>query len=100
MSLQDLLSLWHSDPQTVPNLPTWRTTPARPADLRPLPDDLPPRLKYSLKKGGIISLYSHQALAWEAARRGENIVLATGTASGKTLGYNLPILAKLLEDPS
>jgi DEAD/DEAH box helicase domain-containing protein len=100
MSLQDLLSLWHTDPETGPNLPTWRTTPARPADLRPLPDDLPPRLMYSLKKGGVTSLYSHQAIAWEAARRGENIVLATGTASGKTLGYNLPILAKLLEDPS
>ncbi len=50
MSIQDLLSLWRTDPQTAPNLPIWRTTPPRPADLRPLPDDLPPRLMYSLKK--------------------------------------------------
>ena len=99
MSLPDLLSRWHSDPQTAPNLPTWRTLQPRPADLRPFPADLPPALAEALSRRGIPSLYSHQALAWEAARRGENIVLATSTASGKTLGYNLPILAGLLGDP-
>ena len=99
MSLPDLLSRWHSDPQTAPNLPTWRTLQPRPADLRPFPADLPPALAEALSRRGIPSLYSHQALAWEAARRGENIVLATSTASGKTLGYNLPILAGLLENP-
>ncbi len=53
----------------------------------------------SLARRGILSLYSHQAQAWEAARAGKNVVLATGTASGKTLGYNLPVLAAWLEDP-
>ena len=48
---------------------------------------------------GIHALYSHQAEALEAARRGENVVLATGTASGKTLAYNLPVLATLIENP-
>ncbi|HEY5158660.1 MAG TPA: DEAD/DEAH box helicase, partial [Anaerolineales bacterium] len=99
MSLPDLLSRWHTDPETAPNLPTWRTLQPRPADLRPFPADLPPALAEALSRRGIPSLYSHQALAWEAARRGENIILATSTASGKTLGYNLPILAGLLENP-
>jgi DEAD/DEAH box helicase domain-containing protein len=99
MSIQALLARWRTDPETVPNLPTWRTTPPRPADLRPFPADLPPALVESLAGRGIRSLYSHQAQAWESAQRGENIVLATGTASGKTLGYNLPVLAALLEDP-
>ena len=48
---------------------------------------------------GIVSLYSHQVEAWESARNGENVVLATGTASGKTLGYNLPVLAEWVENP-
>ena len=99
MSIQTLLSRWHADPETAPNLPLWRFTPPRPADLRPFPADLPSILAESLAARGIASLYSHQVQAWESVRRGENIVLATGTASGKTLGYNLPVLAALLENP-
>lgn len=99
MSIETLLSHWHTDPETAPNLPVWRNTPSRPADLHPYPLDLPPVLVESLVGHGIASLYSHQVQAWESARRGENVVLATGTASGKTLGYNLPVLATLLENP-
>ncbi len=47
-------------------------------------------------KRRIDSLYSHQLEAWTYIRNGVNIVLATGTASGKTLAYNLPIIASLL----
>ncbi len=53
----------------------------------------------SLAARGIHSLYSHQVQAWEFARGGQNVVLATGTASGKTLGYNLPVVSAWLEDP-
>ncbi|MDP3184538.1 MAG: DEAD/DEAH box helicase, partial [Anaerolineales bacterium] len=60
--------------------------------------DLPPALAEALTARGITSLYSHQAEVWEHARAGENVVLASGTASGKTLGYNLPVLSALLED--
>jgi DEAD/DEAH box helicase domain-containing protein len=99
MSLQRLLSHWRTDPLTAPNLPTWQTTPARPADLRTLPPDLPAPLAEALAARGIVSLYSHQVQAWEAARAGKNVVMATSTASGKTLGYNLPVLAAWTEDP-
>ncbi len=99
MTIPSLLSRWRNDPETAPNLTTWRTTPPRPADLRPFPADLPSELASALSAAGIPSLYSHQARAWECVRRGENVVLATGTASGKTLGYNLPVLAALLADP-
>ena len=99
MSIEALLSRWRTDPETAPNLPIWRTNPPRPADLRPFPADLPTVLVEALAARGIVSLYSHQMQAWEAARRGENVILATGTASGKTLGYNLPVLAALLENP-
>ncbi len=99
MSLASLLDHWRADPATGPNLVSWRTLPQRPADLRPLPPDLPPALASLLRGQGIFELYSHQAEAWERARRGENLILSTGTASGKTLAYNLPVLAALLEDP-
>ncbi|MGA2504353.1 MAG: DEAD/DEAH box helicase [Anaerolineales bacterium] len=98
MSVQKLLSKWREDPETAPNLSVWRTTTPRSADLNHFPADLPPVLADALSAHGINSLYSHQLLAWDSARRGENIVLATGTASGKTLGYNLPVLAALLND--
>ena len=99
MPLTQLLFHWRTDPETAPNFPVWQTTPMRAADLRPFPADLPPALSKSLAGRGIHSLYSHQAQAWESARAGENVVLATGTASGKTLGYTLPVLAAWLENP-
>ncbi len=53
-------------------------------------------LQEVLNKTGIQRLWSHQQ---EAIRRGENVVVMTPTASGKTLIYNLPVLEALLEDP-
>ncbi len=99
MSLNSLLSHWRTDPDSAANISTWRTLPARPAALAGFPADLPPELAASLPGHGISSLYSHQAEAWKHTRAGENVVLATGTASGKTLAYNLPVLAALLENP-
>ncbi len=98
MSLTALLDSWKRDPLTAPNLAAWRTLPARAAQTRPLPDDLPASLKQTLIASGIHSLYSHQSEAWLRTRAGEHIILATGTASGKTLAYNLPVLASLIED--
>ena len=99
MPINSALSRWRNDPETAPNFSTWQTSPARPANLHPFPADLPTVLADALVVRGIVSLYSHQAQAWKAARAGENVVLATGTASGKTLAYNLPVLAAWLENP-
>ncbi len=96
MSLDSLIRLWHTDLDTAPNFSIWRTIPPRPAQTRLFPDDLPDSLRKALSQRGIDSLYSHQLEAWIAIRAGRNIVLATGTASGKTLAYNLPILASLI----
>ncbi|HET9587710.1 MAG TPA: DEAD/DEAH box helicase [Anaerolineales bacterium] len=100
MPLASLLDFWKRDPDTAPNLVAWRTLPARPAQTYPFPDDLPSSLKRTLIASGIHNLYSHQLEAWTHARAGRNVVLATGTASGKTLAYNLPVLAALLQDGS
>src|SRR5690606_24086830 len=73
------------------------TIPAHPADIRPLPQDLPPALAEALRSRGIKSLYSHQADAWKAARAGRHLVVATPTASGKSLCYTLPVVAGAME---
>lgn len=72
------------------------TTPARTASYVDAPKDLPPYLVGRLKQSGIERLYSHQARALELARGGCPFVVVTGTASGKTLCYNLPVLERLL----
>ncbi|MGB7874835.1 MAG: DEAD/DEAH box helicase, partial [Anaerolineales bacterium] len=92
------MSHWKHNPLTADNIVTWRTLPQRPAQTRPFPDDLAVPLREALSSQGITSLYSHQSEAWTHVHGGKNIVLATGTASGKTLAYNLPVLASLLED--
>jgi len=98
MPLSTLLDFWKRDPDTAPNLVAWRILPARPAQTYPFPDDLPVPVKQTLIASGIHILYSHQLEAWIHARTGENIILSTGTASGKTLAYNLPVFASLIQD--
>jgi DEAD/DEAH box helicase domain-containing protein len=70
--------------------------PARRADLEPAP---PKRIADVLKSEGITSFYTHQAHAIECARGGRNVVVVTGTASGKTICYNVPVLESLIQDP-
>lgn len=99
MTIHRLLASWRANPDIASNIVVWQERAPRAADLRPLPADLPPLLTEALHARGIPSLYSHQAEAWQRIRNGENIILSTEAASGKTLAYNLPVLATLLEDP-
>ena len=64
----------------------------------PFPEWLNPRLLTSLKAMGIDGLYSHQAEALNRIQNGQNVVVTTGTASGKSICYQLPILNQLLHD--
>jgi DEAD/DEAH box helicase domain-containing protein len=73
--------------------------PAREAILAPLPDALHPKVREALDAQGVDALYAHQAAAWEAAARGEHFVVTTGTASGKTLAFNLPVMDALAREP-
>src|SRR6266480_3401999 len=75
------------------------TEPAREARVAPLPDDLHPRVRDALAAQGIEQLYTHQRAAWDAAARGEHLVVTTGTASGKTLAFNLPVLDAIAREP-
>ncbi|MGN6379543.1 MAG: DEAD/DEAH box helicase [Gaiellales bacterium] len=74
-----------------------RDVPARPAQVAPLPDTLHPELAAALRAAGVEQLYSHQSEAFAAAALG-NIAIVTGTASGKSLGFNLPVLDAVAGD--
>ncbi len=87
------------NPYYTKNIVAWERFPARPARYGSWPVGLDPRLAATIRQRGIESLYTHQSQAIEAALRGENMVVVTGTASGKTLCYNLPVLHALLADP-
>lgn len=60
---------------------------------------LHPALEAQLREMGVQRLYTHQAAAIQAVRQGEHVIVVTGTASGKTLCYNLPALEAILRDP-
>lgn len=63
------------------------------------PLELKPLMSYALAGKGIEQLYTHQAEAIKKIREGQNIVLSTSTASGKSLCYMLPIFETIIDDP-
>jgi DEAD/DEAH box helicase domain-containing protein len=73
--------------------------PGREARGAPLPDDLPAALRSALVAAGIERLWSHQLEAYAAADEGTHVAVVTGTASGKSLAFALPVLAALAADP-
>jgi DEAD/DEAH box helicase domain-containing protein len=73
--------------------------PALGARTAPLPDGLHEGVAQALSQRGLSELYLHQRDAWDAATRGEHLILATGTASGKSLAFNLPVLDALAREP-
>ena len=100
MVLSDLITHLRASPRFMRNVTAWERLPARPARFGPWPGGLDDRLKEAVRGQAIDRLYSHQVQALDAALRGENVVVVTGTASGKTLCYNLPVLNAFLRDPA
>ncbi|MFW5711743.1 MAG: DEAD/DEAH box helicase [Spirochaetota bacterium] len=98
-TMDNLLEKLKKDPQFAAQISHWHTVPMRAGSYSPLPEGLSSELHALLQKRGIDRLYSHQLEAFEAARRGEHVVVVTPTASGKTLSYNLPVVQTLLEQP-
>ena len=72
---------------------------ARAGSSRPLPDELSGALRDALAAAGITALHGHQRAAYDLLEAGENVVVATGTASGKSLCYQLAALTESARDP-
>jgi DEAD/DEAH box helicase domain-containing protein len=73
--------------------------PEQQANLVDIPTELDPRLAAYLENNGFNGLYSHQANSFDVVRQGKNVIVSTGTSSGKTWCYNLPVLHTLLNLP-
>ena len=71
--------------------------PERPPTYQDVSGGLHKSVEEALNRLGIERLYSHQATAVERIREGNNVVIVTSTASGKTLCYTIPIVETLLE---
>jgi len=70
--------------------------PASDGRYAPVPAEMHPGLRRALEGRRVRQLYSHQVQAWDLARSGRHLVIATPTASGKTFCYNLPVLDAVL----
>ncbi|MFG2053992.1 DEAD/DEAH box helicase [Micromonospora sp. NPDC048930] len=73
--------------------------PARAGEPAAWPAWAPEELRAAFARRGVVAPWRHQAEAAELAYAGRHVVVATGTASGKSLAYQLPALATLLTDP-
>ncbi|MDO8971315.1 MAG: DEAD/DEAH box helicase, partial [Saprospiraceae bacterium] len=99
-SLDRLIRMWEKEPDFRDNVVFWHTEPERQADWVNFPDGLNPNTILALQKAGFQHLYRHQAEAYELSQAGKHIVVTTGTASGKTLCYQLPVMDHLVHEPS
>jgi len=99
LALRKAISEIEAGASRLPGITAFRHYPALPGSYQDFPPQLSPSLVEVLRARGIDRLYSHQRLAFERAEAGENVVVVTPTASGKTLCYNLPVLDAVLRSP-
>lgn len=90
MDVEAYIQHLKNSPSFMQNVAAWRVLPAREARYVEFPEGLDPRLSAALGRRGIARPYLHQRQAMDAALAGEDFVVVTPTASGKTLCYNVP----------
>jgi len=93
--LSAVMERWQRDLAVWRNVALHERLPSEPAREGPLPGELTAGVRTALGARGIGRLYSHQLQAFELSVSGHDTVIATPTASGKSLCYNLPVLHAL-----
>ncbi len=94
-----VVDAWLASGVVRPCLAAERLIPSRAASVAPLPAGLSPSLRHALTGRGVGELYTHQLEAVTAAMDGRHVVVATPTASGKSLCFHVPVLEALQDDP-
>ncbi len=100
VSLEQILDSLARDAEFKQMVTRWERLPPRRAIYADFPAWLDGRISATLRRRGILSLYSHQADALENTHAGKHTVVVTPTASGKTLCYDLPVIDAIAKDPS
>ena len=100
MTLIEYIEKLKNNPAFMKNVTSWQVVPERKARYGEFPENLDPRVKQTLHERGIDRPYIHQSRAIAAALSGQDFVVVTPTASGKTLCYNVPVLDSILKDES
>jgi DEAD/DEAH box helicase domain-containing protein len=95
--LEAVLARWRADGRVRHQLVADRRLPPAAEQTAPIPASVPGGVRRALAARGIERLYAHQARACDLALAGQDMVVATPTASGKSLCYNLPVLSRLAE---
>lgn len=94
--MRHIIDSWESDPETAERIVHVETVPARPAIFEAV--DLDQAVEAALGSRGIDRLYRHQAAAIRSIRQGNHTVIAAGTASGKSLCYQVPIAEAAIDN--
>ncbi|MFN8195497.1 MAG: DEAD/DEAH box helicase [Nocardioidaceae bacterium] len=89
----DLVDRLSATPGREDRLTHIETLPARAATPAEWPDWVPDDVRGAFGRHGVVRPWLHQVLAAEAAHAGQHVVISTGTASGKSLAYQLPALS-------
>ncbi|MEJ2753996.1 MAG: DEAD/DEAH box helicase [Chloroflexota bacterium] len=100
MTVQEILFSLRRNRDFMSQVVAWERFPQRDASSLPFPADMAPALSQALQRRGISRLYTHQDAAISAVANGDDVVVATATASGKSLCYTIPVLSHLLQDPT
>ena len=98
-SVADYLTALKSSPRFAQQVVHHEELDAYPAAFGINRIEWPKPLEEGLKQMGIDALYQHQVNATDAVRRGENVIVSTPTASGKSLIYNLPVFEQIMRAP-
>jgi DEAD/DEAH box helicase domain-containing protein len=96
--LREYLTALKASPRFGPQVVHHEKLAGQPARIASLTRPLPAELVQALARQGISRLYSHQATAIDLIRAGRHVIVATPTASGKSLIYNIPVFEHLLAD--
>ena len=100
MPIDATLQALQDDPDLRGNFVHWQVEPALPPRYGDWPSGLDARLLAALEQRGIAQPYTHQAAAIAGALAGRDQVVVTPTASGKSLGYIVPVLEAILREPA
>lgn len=99
MDAFEVFEKFSSQPNVRERLANVVTAPPKKPVYAELSVPLHTRLQETIARAGIEQLYTHQAKAIEAALEGRDVVVVTGTSSGKTLCYNVPVIQTCLTEP-